>query len=338
VKANRNTAAFTLVELLVVIAIIGVLVALLLPAVQAAREAARRSQCTNNLKQIGLAAHNFESATKTIPFNRYGDYGAPDTWGRAVVNCGSECATNTPCRAWSWLASCLPYMEQGAIYQQGGIPTTPLETSTAVGAVIAGFHCPSDLLADSDPLQRTNTYYVRQLRAVGLTNYDGVMGAQSHVPMFVNDNVDAPGSNETWQFGNGAMPVLGWLNPLQFRNIEDGTSNTLMAGEQAFDAARVGCADRGKCYGMGYSWAHAVEASATAAIQPNWAVPGQIPADPNFETTPYASLIGFNSAHPSGLHFVYVDASVHFINEEIDISVYRAMATIKGGETLDQTP
>jgi prepilin-type N-terminal cleavage/methylation domain-containing protein/prepilin-type processing-associated H-X9-DG protein len=340
VKANRKTSAFTLVELLVVIAIIGVLVALLLPAVQAAREAARRSQCTNNLKQIGLAVQNFESATKQIPFNRYSDnYGAPDTWGRAVVNCpSSECQSTRPCQAWSWLALCLPYLEQGSVYQQGGIPDTPLETSTAVGAVIQGFQCPSDLLALSNPLQRINTYYIRQLRTIGLTNYDGVMGAQSHIPIFVNDNVEAPGFNETWQFGNGVMPALGWMNPLKFANIEDGTSRTMMAGEQAFDEIRVGCTDKGRCYGMGYSWAHAIEASATAAIQPNFAVPGRPPADPNFETLPYASLIGFNSMHPGGLHFVYVDGSVHFINEDIQLGVYHAMATIRGGETLEHVP
>jgi prepilin-type N-terminal cleavage/methylation domain-containing protein len=332
--------AFTLVELLVVIAIIGVLVALLLPAVQAAREAARRSQCTNNLKQIGVAVHNYESATKEIPYNRYSDnYGAPAAaWGRAIVNCGSQCESTLPCRAWSWLASILPYLEQGTLYSQGGIPQTPLETSPVVGAVIPAFHCPSDLLAESNPLERTNTYYVRQLREIGLTNYDGVMGAQSNVPLFVVDNVDAPGQNEPWANGNGVMAVLAWQNPLGFRNIEDGTSRTFMAGEQAFEPSRAACGDIGKCYGMGYSWAHSIEASATAAIQPNFAVPGRPSPDPSVDTFPYRSQFGFNSMHPGGLSFVYVDGSVHFVNEDIDLGVYHAMATIKGGETLDQIP
>lgn len=328
----QHHRAFTLVELLVVIAIIGVLVALLLPAVQAAREAARRTQCTNNLKQIGLGVLNYESSKKEIPYNRYsGNYGVPDTfWGRAQVNG----AGGAPCRAWSWLASILPYLELDAIYSQGGIPNTPLETSSAVGTVIPAFQCPSDAIADGNPLQRTNTYYIRGLRAIGLTNYDGVMGAQSNVPLWVNDNIETPGQNEPWFNGNGVMAIFAWQNPLGFNNIEDGASRTMMAGEQAFEASRAACGDIGKCYGLGYSWAHSIEASATAAIPPNYAVPGQPSADPNVDAYPYRSQFGFNSVHPAGLHFVYVDGSVHFINESIELGVYHALATIKGGETL----
>jgi prepilin-type N-terminal cleavage/methylation domain-containing protein/prepilin-type processing-associated H-X9-DG protein len=336
-RVKRKSTAFTLVELLVVIAIIGVLVALLLPAVQAAREAARRSQCTNNLKQIGLGVLNYESSTKEIPYNRYsGGYGVGSVpWGDDQVGDGSDPA---PCMAWSWLASILPYMEQGAIFTQGGIPKTPLETSTAVGAVVPAFHCPSDELQNANPMVRVNTYYVRGVRAIGMTNYDGVMGAQSNVPLFVNDNIDAPGQNEPWYNGNGVMSIFAWQNPLGMKSVEDGTSRTFMAGEQAFEQSRAACGDLGKCYGLGYTWAHSVEASATAAIQPNFAVPGRPSLDPSVDAFPYRSQFGFNSMHPGGLHFVYVDGSVHHINEDIDLGVYRAMATIKGGETLEQAP
>lgn len=326
---------FTLVELLVVIAIIGILVALLLPAVQAAREAARRSQCTNNLRQIGLGVLNYESNTKEIPYNRYsGGYGIPsEPWGDDLVGDGSDPA---PCMAWSWLASILPHIEQAAIYTQGGIPKTPMETSTAMGAVIPTFQCPSDELQNANPLTRVNTYYVRGIRMLGLTNYDGVMGAQSNVPLFVNDNVDDPGHNEPWRDGNGVMAVFAWMNPLGMEDIQDGTSRTFMAGEQAFELSRAACGDIGKCYGLGYSWAHSIEASATAAVQPNFAVPGQPIADPSVDTYPYRSQFGFNSMHPGGLHFVFVDGSTHFVSQDINLGVYHAMATIKGGETLDQ--
>jgi hypothetical protein len=127
---------------------------------------------------------------------------------------------------------------------------------------------------------------------------------------------------------------------LGFEHVEDGTSRTFMAGEQAFEASRASCPDSA-CqarYGMGYAWAHSIEASATAAVEPNYAVPGQPSLDPMVETAPYRSQFGFNSMHPSGLSFVYVDGSVHFVNEDIDLGVYHAMATIKGGETLDQIP
>lgn len=324
---------FTLVELLVVIAIIGVLVALLLPAVQAAREAARRSQCTNNLKQIGLGVHNYESSKKELPYNRYsGNYGVPETaWGGAQVN-----GPGLPCRAWSWLSSILPHIEQGAIYAQGDIPKTPLATSTAISAVIPAFQCPSDELAANNPINRANTWYIKGIRTIGMTNYDGVMGAQSNVPIYANPNVDAPGNDEPWFNGNGVMAIFAWQNPLGFQHVEDGTSRTMMAGEQAFELSRANCGDDGKCYGLGYSWAHSVEASATAAIPPNNAVPGRPSLDPTVDQFPYRSQFGFNSMHPGGISFVFVDGSVHYLSESIELGVYRALATIKGGETLDQ--
>jgi prepilin-type N-terminal cleavage/methylation domain-containing protein len=333
-RNKRWNAAFTLVELLVVIAIIGVLVALLLPAVQAAREAARRSQCTNNLKQIGLGVHNYESGKKELPYNRYsGNYGISDSfWGGAQVN-----GPGAPCRAWSWLSTILPYIEQGAVYERADIPTKPLAANTAIGLVIPAFHCPSDELQNADPLYRARTWYILGTEYVGMTNYDGVMGSQSNVAPFAEPNVDGGGS-EPWLNGNGVMAIFAWQSPLGFQNVEDGTSRTFMAGEQAFEASRANCFTEGKCYGLGYSWAHSVEASATAAIEPNYAVPGQPSLDPMVDTLPYRSQFGFNSMHPSGLSFVYVDGSVHFINEDIDLGVYRAMATIKGGETLEHTP
>lgn len=328
-RAKSRRSGFTLVELLVVIAIIGVLVALLLPAVQAAREAARRSQCTNNLKQIGLGVHNYESSQKVIPYNRYsGGYGIPDTaWGSAQVGGGG-----LPCRAWSWLSSILPHIEQGAIYDQGQIPKSPLGTSAAISAVIPAFQCPSDELAGNNPINRANTWYIKGVRNIGMTNYDGVMGSQSNVPPYNFPNVDGTG-DEPWFNGNGVMAIFAWQSPLGFQHVEDGTSRTMMAGEQAFELSRSMCGEEGKCYGLGYSWAHSVEASASAAPKPNAAVPGVPNLDPSVEQFPYRTQFGFNSMHPAGLSFVFVDGSVHFINDSIELGVYRALATIKGGET-----
>jgi prepilin-type N-terminal cleavage/methylation domain-containing protein/prepilin-type processing-associated H-X9-DG protein len=329
---NVTSRGFTLVELLVVIAIIGVLVALLLPAVQAAREAARRSQCTNNLRQIGLGVQNYESGKKEIPYNHYsGNYGLPDTdWGGPQVN-----GPGAPCRAWSWLAMTLPYLEQAALYQRGGIPATPLAQSKILDVVIPEFQCPSDELQNNNPIFRSNTWYIKQIVSLGLSNYDGVMGAQSNVPPFVNPNADGdPTLMEPWFNGNGIMAIFAWQSPLGFNNVEDGTSRTMMVGEQAFELSRASCGEEGKCYGLGYSWAHSVEASATAAIPPNTAVPGAPYPDPSVATYPYRTQFGFNSMHPGGLNFVYADGSVHFIDESIELGTYRALATIKGSETV----
>lgn len=157
--------AFTLVELLVVIAIIGVLVALLLPAVQAAREASRRAKCQNHLRQIGLAVHLFEDSHKKIPANRYGDYDAWTDFGGPFENSSS----------WSWLAAILPYLEQANIANTGDIPNRQLNQTAVLATSIPVFHCPSDEIG------RIKTFFEksRYLRGLqtGLTNYKGVQGA-----------------------------------------------------------------------------------------------------------------------------------------------------------------
>ena len=113
---GRSLSGFTLVELLVVIAIIGVLIALLLPAVQAAREAARRTQCTNNLKQLALGCQNYQGTFGTLPSGRYGDYNMASAFGGPFANSWS----------WSWLGDILPFIEQESTYEQGGLaPSCP---------------------------------------------------------------------------------------------------------------------------------------------------------------------------------------------------------------------
>ena len=320
-QLHRRSSGFTLVELLVVIAIIGILVALLLPAIQAAREAARRSQCTNNMRQLGLSAHNYEGTHKTLPFNGYSD--AND--GADVPYWGTP--TGVGSRAWSWLSAILPYTENATLYEQAGIPEEYFRTSIAVSTNIPMFFCPSDVMQQNSPIARAESRYMRGVRDVALTNYDGVLGSNLGYGPWAN--VSLEGYADPWRNGDGVLWGRSFLNPPKFSTITDGTSKTYLAGEQIWNEEHGTCPDTA-CYGMGFSWVHSIEATANCTIPLNMAKPGAGGSDaPDF-----TYHTGFTSLHPGGANFTYVDGSVHFVTEDIGLGLYRAMATIKGGEPV----
>jgi prepilin-type N-terminal cleavage/methylation domain-containing protein/prepilin-type processing-associated H-X9-DG protein len=318
-KLKTNRTAFTLIELLVVIAIIGILIALILPAVQAAREAARRAKCSNNLKQIVLAVHNFEGAQKQLPINRYGDYDDVTTYGGAYEDS----------RSWSWLSAILPQLEQVNIYKKGDVPNRPLATSTILDAVIPTLHCPSDELS-SIKVQQVHSHYLRTNLAVGLTNYKGVQGANFCWGDWANPPAGSPGCEPWWQ-GDGIFYPMDWQHPKSFSAVRDGTSNTFIVGEQIYNRTRVSCDT--PCYGFGFAWAHAVEANAIAAMPPNARSPSGVP----YAEDDWHHHNGFRSRHPGGLQFGLCDGSVRFVSDTVALGIYRAYATIAGREsaTLD---
>src|SRR5262245_52285612 len=149
-SARSFRRGFTLIELLVVIAIIAILIALLVPAVQKVREAAARAQCQNNLKQIGVAIHNYHDAFRLLPVNRYGDYSSATAFGGPFFNSSS----------WSFLAVILPYVEQQNLYlagqidnsitsakgiHPGGAAGTPtMQNSSAISGIVPTYLCPAD--------------------------------------------------------------------------------------------------------------------------------------------------------------------------------------------------
>jgi prepilin-type N-terminal cleavage/methylation domain-containing protein len=204
----RGRRGFTLVELLVVIAIIGILVALLLPAVQAAREAARRMQCGNNIKQLGIALHNYHDTYKTFP---------PD----AIWHGNPKGTTSAPGtqRNYTWICLILPFIEQGPLHDKidfaqpafitggGGqlqIITTGSGGETALEFMLPSLQCPSDPAFNSPP------------RGVGITSYAGNAGWDHHRRKH----------RDTWRAG-----VFTFYDNTRLRDIVDGTSNTIAIGE-----------------------------------------------------------------------------------------------------------
>jgi prepilin-type N-terminal cleavage/methylation domain-containing protein len=303
---------FTLVELLVVIAIIGILVGLLLPAVQAAREAARRMQCSNNLKQIGLALHNYENVFKTFP------YGAQ--YGNGVHT--------------TWIMHILPQIEQQNLYSQ--LPFLQFRVAQVPVAQVAltPFLCPSDpsgrggRLASGQNVARSGWWWQNGL---GYTNYKGVLGGNwgwgAYIRAGVGRNAGgmvAAGTVDL-EWGDGVFPRNKWYNRARpmttsFRDMTDGTSNTLAVGETLVNWSDDSC------------WVDDNGTLATTAIPLNL-------YKTQTNRSPFAGdwrvSYGFASAHTGGGNFNRCDGSVQFLSDTIDRTIYSGLATIQGGEVLN---
>jgi type II secretory pathway pseudopilin PulG len=302
-----------LIELLVVIAIIAVLIGLLLPAVQKVRESANRMKCANNFKQVALACHNYHDALGKFPTSTLYNPAGDD-------------------RNWSFLARLLPYVEQHNLYNQAKIPTNYLVPSKEqIAQQINTFLCPSDPISNQGP--RGGDQCVAGVPA-GLTNIKGVTGANWGGGPFGRSDLGWLGTDLQWvnpdkggnYNGMGHGDGIFWAQFLflgaqekrtvGIRDIADGTSNTFMLGEVV--AAR--CDENG--------WAHAFDALATCAIDPN----AKRADGTAYDSEDTWNTLGFSSLHPGGLHFALADCSVRFISSDIPRAIYRAMATRAGGE------
>jgi prepilin-type N-terminal cleavage/methylation domain-containing protein len=298
---------FTLVELLVVIAIIGVLVALLLPAVQAARESARRSSCTNNLKQLGLAVHNYHDVYSSIPTSI-------SPWSE-----GPKPAANLNGKG--WILSVLPYLEQQALFDQfvpgftgnmfSGAGIQNPVCLPAMKTTLKALRCPSD---GKSKLTATDQYQWAPIE-VAVTSYKGVIGDTRMGSSAVHVNGTLPDTHNTVG-NNGIFYRNNYQDYMNLAVITDGTSNTLMIGEDVpaynnHSTAYYSNGDYCSCHGV-------------LNYFPK-------PPDPNN----WPNAMTFRSLHPGGVQFCLADGSVRFLPQTIDHNnVFRAMCRKAGGEVV----
>jgi prepilin-type N-terminal cleavage/methylation domain-containing protein/prepilin-type processing-associated H-X9-DG protein len=316
-RTLSKRSGLTLIETLVVLAIIGTLIGLLLPAVQKVREVAARTGCTNNLKQLALAAQIYNDTCGRLPPGQIGPY----QW--RVPN-QPYYAWGPNSYGWSWLSRILPFVEQDNLLKAGGIPNKTLAQSGVAANRIVLFLCPSDTAYNAPP--RTNTGNLGGF-AVGNTNYKGVSGANWGYDSSQNlwfptlwKHQGANGSYDGLNHGDGAMFRTDILEPRRLMSITDGLSNTFLIGEDV-PALNNWC-----------MWPYATHAYGTCAIPPNAVQPNGQPFNPY----DWYNNHSFRSRHPGGLQFALADGSVHFIPNAISLSVYRALATIQGGEAVDE--
>jgi len=334
-----RTRGFTLVELLVVIAIIGVLVALLLPAIQAAREAARRTTCTNNLKNLGLAVINYEGAVGNIPYSHNQwpqEHDGPDeaNWvgpvdGKLAGKNGGPGYTGK-----GWIVDILPQLEQQGMHDK---IQTELETPAGsanfdirgrgiavktlrdtVGIQLPVITCPSDPSAVPNDLQ----FGWESKATVAVTSYKGVLGDHVIWPEFTSHTDGNPLDCHNNVAGcNGMFWRTAYFKPVTLRTITDGMSNTFMIGETVASQDLHGAA-----YYADGDWASCNVPLNFFNFE-----------DPTFVYDQWYEQRGFRSRHPGGAHFVLADGSVRFVNEGIDHAIYRAQATRNGEELISSS-
>jgi prepilin-type N-terminal cleavage/methylation domain-containing protein len=317
-RRSSSRQAFTLIELLVVIAIIAILIALLLPAVQKVREAAARTQCQNNCKQLGLALHAHHDTKKFLPAGAY-------TQAATAAN---------PTGGTTWLVHILPFVEQTAIFSKYNMTVNYNNTATTpppnlpVGILkVPIYYCPSGSQALSDNSSETDTGASTGIRHFS-THYYGNMG-----PFATAAPATAVIGGTTYTYtgsgigGNGAFSnhgVLGVNTKVRLVDILDGTSNTIMVGERSLNEVPPNAPNKGY-----RSWIRGQNGGAGASK--NVTFPINSPAG-NYNASNNFNDMCFASNHTGGVQILFGDGSCRFVADSVDINILKASASKDSGE------
>jgi prepilin-type N-terminal cleavage/methylation domain-containing protein len=317
-RMKRTRRAFTLVELLVVIAIIGILISLLLPAIQAARESARKSQCLNNLKQMSLACHNYIDACKTLPVGAF------------------DAAYGT------FMIEIFPYMENQILASE--FKRAPARYTSQPASIIRSWHanflCPSDIPRANYSTISQHNYAANH----GNTGYITDSGGYQSIPP-----VDYAGI----KFGGAPFLMTGKVDPNQpagqsilakaktvkTREIPDGMSKTIMFGEMC-PGITVGSDLRGMVWwgpGSIINTYLTPNSSQPDVAQSNTYCTNEdpfLPCSPNSMSATAPMTFAVRSRHPAGAHVSKCDGSVQFATDEVELYVWQGMGTTRGGEVL----
>jgi prepilin-type N-terminal cleavage/methylation domain-containing protein/prepilin-type processing-associated H-X9-DG protein len=344
IQRIRRRQAFTLIELLVVIAIIAVLIALLLPAVQQAREAARRSQCKNNLKQYGLALHNYHDVFNIFAIGGDGVWDTNDCLG--------------------WHARILPYVDQAPLYNQinwnmpigwtqpaptlWAGPHNSFRTVTVNGLQFRAQTAPSIYICPSDshpctPRWITNTPDPFHYCESSDGNYCGSLGSQSTpsaggavcepFQQFAFPGTAGHGNTSTNDSLSGMF--TRWNANVKMSDVGDGSSNTIFIGEML-----PTCNDHSRGGGGLWSYNGANNAHASTVVPINnfntcgWATPAQITNTACTNPNNWNYSWGFRSMHTGGAQFLFVDGSVHFLSQNINHQTYQNLGGRNDGRTV----
>lgn len=317
--SRRRPTGFTLIELLVVIAIIAILIALLLPAVQQAREAARRTQCKNNLKQIGLAIHNYHDTYDTFP-----------PGNRGMTDWNLKNSTN-------WRSMVLPYMDQAPVYNQLNFETGNFAGNSFAGnEVLKGLSIPAFLCPSStiDPFDNSENTWSNTEQGLN-HHYVGISGAAPPITGLTTGYRDC---GHGWSCNSG---LLASNENYKIKDAKDGTTNTIIVAEQSgYTNGRVLYAN----YYSGWHGARHLNSIKASSCSDLWQAgttcvrfaPNSDIIQTGATDTRYRNNTVINSEHEGGLQVLLADGSARFLSENIDFMTLKLLCAKRDGQTIGE--